>query len=98
MSIDEIIDELKSENGYYANNGMTDIAEFNTEIIYCLEELKGLTTNIFGYIEFNKNLAYNKAINDFVEACEKQLLQIYMQRNIHMLDIRNIAEQLKKEI
>ena len=65
MTIDKIIEELKSENGYYANNGMTDVAEFNTEIIYCLEELKGLRTNFYGYIEFNKNLAYNMAIDDF---------------------------------
>ena len=96
-TIDEIIEELKSENGYYANNGMTDVAEFNTKIIYCLEELKGLRTNIFGYIEFNKNLAYNMAINDFVLTCEKQLIEIYKQRYIDMRDIRKIAEQLIKE-
>ena len=61
MTIDEAIEELKSENGYYANNGMTDVAEFNTKIIYLLEELKGLRTNI----KFNKNLAYNMAIDDY---------------------------------
>ena len=36
MTIDEAIEELKSENGYYANNGMTDVAEFNTKIIRLL--------------------------------------------------------------
>ena len=40
MTLDEAIEQLKSENGYYANNGMTDVAEFNTKIIRWLEELK----------------------------------------------------------
>ena len=40
IMIDEAIEELKSENGYYANNGITYVAEFNTKIIRCLRNYK----------------------------------------------------------
>ena len=66
MTIDEAIEELKSENGYYANNGMTDVAEFNTKIIRLLEELKVYQQHEIicrkGY-----NAGYNKAIDDLME-------------------------------
>ena len=38
---------------------------------------------------------YNKALNDFVNACEKQCTTMYRQRYVDMRDIINIAEQLK---
>ena len=38
---------------------------------------------------------YNKALNDFVNACEKQFTTMYGQRYVDMRDIVNIAEQLK---
>ena len=39
--------------------------------------------------------AYNKAIDDFVNVCEKQFTTMYGQRYVDMRDIVNIAEQLK---
>ena len=38
---------------------------------------------------------YNKAIDDFVNGCEKQFVTMYGQRYVDMRDIVNIAEQLK---
>ena len=38
---------------------------------------------------------YNKAIDDFVNVCEKQFTTVYGQRYLDMRDIVNIAEQLK---
>ena len=38
---------------------------------------------------------YNKAVDDFVNVCEKQFTTIYGQRYVDMRDIVNIAEQLK---
>ena len=38
---------------------------------------------------------YNKAIDDFVNVCEKQFTTMYGQRYVDMRDIVNIAEQLK---
>ena len=39
---------------------------------------------------------YNKALNDFVNVCEKQFTTMYGQRYVDMRDIVNIAEQLKE--
>ena len=39
---------------------------------------------------------YNKALDDFVNACEKQFTTMYGQRYVDMRDIVNIAEQLKE--
>ena len=41
---------------------------------------------------------YNKALDDFVNACEKQFTMMYGQRYVDMRDIKNIAEQLKAGI
>ena len=38
---------------------------------------------------------YNKAIDDFVNVCEKQFTTMYGQRYVDMRDIVNIAERLK---
>ena len=38
---------------------------------------------------------YNKALNDFVNACEKQFTTMYGQRYVDMRDIEEMAEQLK---
>ena len=40
---------------------------------------------------------YNKALNDFVNVCEKQFTTMYGQRYVDMRDIVNIAEQLKED-
>ena len=39
---------------------------------------------------------YNKAIDDFVNFCEKQFTTMYGQRYVDMRDIVNIAEKLKE--
>ena len=55
-------------------------------------------------IEYNKGFdygfktGYNKAIDDFVKACNKQFAIMYGQRYVDMRDIVNIAEQLKAGI
>ena len=38
---------------------------------------------------------YNKALNNLVNACEKQFTTMYGQRYVDMRDIVNIAERLK---
>ncbi len=82
MTIDEAIDELKRENGYYANNGMTDVAEFNTKIIIWLEEFKELKKSAPNRMLYMNGFkaGYNKAIDDFA---------------ILMKETLNLAEQLK---
>ena len=40
---------------------------------------------------------YNKALNDFVNVCEKQFTTMYGQRYVDIRDIVNIAEQLKED-
>ena len=96
MTIDEALEQLKSENGYYANNGMTDVAEFNTKIIRWLEDYKRIKMLI--PIEQALKAEYNKALDDFVNVCEKQFTTMYGQRYVDMRDIKNIAEQLKEGV
>ena len=99
MAIDEVIEELKSENGYYANNGMIDVAEFNTEIIRWLEELKELRETSCGYskedIELNRNAMYNKAIDDFVRFANDMPTVEEEDGTIRPMWLEEIAEQLK---
>lgn len=90
MTIDEAIEELKSDNGYYANNGMADVAEFNTKIIRWLEDYKRIKMLI--PIEQALKNEYNKAIDDFVKMAYEELL--YSER-LTEIDIDYIAEQLK---
>ena len=58
-------------------------------LIEAFENLKIEDVNMF-------QLGYNKAIDDFVNACEKQFTTMYGQRYVDMRDIVNIAEQLKE--
>ena len=100
MTIDEAIEELKSENGYYANNGMADVAEFNTNIIRWLEELKELRATSCGYrkedIEPNRNAIYNKAIDDFVKYANTMPTVEEDDGTIRPMWLEEIAEQLKE--
>ena len=94
MTIDEAIIELKSENGYYANNGMTDVSEFNTEIIRWLEEMKKYKEKPEGYLwDEAVQQGYNKAIDDFVAHIENITDQDEPLYNIRW---DYIAEQLKE--
>ena len=107
MTIDEAIEELKSENGYYANNGMTDVAEFNTKIIRLLEELKELRVTVSelqcemqatgALLNERDKETRNKAIDDFAE----KLLSAFDETNIKEYGfypenlIMQVAKQLK---
>ena len=59
------------------------------KLIEAFDNLKIEDVNMF-------QLGYNKAIDDFVNACEKQFTTMYGQRYVDMRDIVNIAEQLKE--
>ena len=73
------------ENKDYIVQLVNNIAK---TLIEAFENLKIEDVNMF-------QLGYNKAIDDFVNACEKQFTTMYGQRYVDMRDIVNIAEQLK---
>ena len=86
MTIDEA-EKIKTvvENKDYIVQLVNIIAK---TLIEAFENLKIEDVNMF-------QLGYNKAIDDFVNACEKQFTTMYGQRYVDMRDIVNIAEQLK---
>ena len=86
MTIDEA-EKIKTvvENKDYIVQLVNAIAK---TLIEAFENLKIEDVNMF-------QLGYNKAIDDFVNACEKQFTTMYGQRYVDMRDIVNIAEQLK---
>ena len=103
MTIDETIEELKSENGYYANIGMTYVAEFNTKIIRWLEELKALKNglnikcdNLNEALEKGKKIGYNKALDDFVKFASDMPTVEEEDGTIRPMRLEEIAEQLKE--
>ena len=74
-------------------------AEYHKQIADWLEELVMLRLDSC-MIHMPERLhlvenGYNKALDDFVNACEKQFTTMYGQRYVDMRDIKNIAEQLK---
>ena len=74
-------------------------AEYHKQIADWLEELVMLRLDscmihMPDRLHLVKN-GYNKALNDFVNVCEKQFTTMYGQRYVDMRDIVNIAEQLK---
>ena len=87
MTIDEA-EKIKTvvENKDYIVQLVNTIAK---TLIEAFENLKIEDVNMF-------QLGYNKAIDDFVNACEKQFTTMYGQRYVDMRDIVNIAEQLKE--
>ena len=86
MTIDEA-EKIKTvvENKDYIVQLVNTIAK---TLIEAFENLKIEDVNMF-------QLGYNKAIDDFVNACEKQFTTMYGQRYVDMRDIVNIAERLK---
>ena len=86
MTIDEA-EKIKTvvENKDYIVQLVNDIEK---TLIEAFENLKIEDVNMF-------QLGYNKAIDDFVNACEKQFTTMYGQRYVDMRDIVNIAERLK---
>ena len=86
MTIDEV-EKIKTvvENKDYIVQLVNTVAKTMVE---AFENLKIEDVNMF-------QLGYNKAIDDFVNACEKQFTTMYGQRYVDMRDIKNIAEKLK---
>lgn len=83
MTLDEAIADCK-ENDLY------QISEW-------LEELKAIKSDGFtdNLLDMGFTKGYNKALNDFMNVCEKQVTTMYGQRYVDMRDIVNISEQLK---
>ena len=74
-------------------------AEYHKQIADWLEELVMLRLDSC-MIHMPERLhlvenGYNKALNDFVNACEKQFTTMYGQRYVDMRNIKEMAEQLK---
>ena len=86
MSIDEA-EKIKTvvENKDYIVQLVNTVAK---TLVEAFENLKIEDVNMF-------QLGYNKAIDDFVNVCEKQFTTMYGQRYVDMRDIKNIAEKLK---
>ena len=99
MTLEEAIEQFK----YDAECNRADLdlsyAEDNEQIAEWLEELVMLRLDSC-MIHMPERLhlvenGYNKALNDFVNVCEKQFTTMYGQRYVDMRDIVNIVEQLK---
>ena len=97
MTLDEAINILKSDIEYNKSIGCD--TSYEEQIADWLEELVMLRLDSC-MIHMPERLhlvenGYNKALNDFVNVCEKQFTTMYGQRYVDMRDIVNIAEQLK---
>ena len=95
--------ELLKEQGYVlsdtSTNHIYDAIRYSKSIIRLLGDLKLLRLDSC-MIHMPERLqlvenGYNKALNDFVEACDNQFVAMYGQRYIDMRNIKEIAEQLK---
>lgn len=97
MTLDEAINILKSDIEYNKSIGCD--TSYEKQLADWLEELVMLRLDSC-MIHMPERLhlvenGYNKAIDDFVNACEKQFTTMYGQRYVDMRDIVNIAERLK---
>ena len=109
LSIDEAIAMLKFNNKHIADLGNDDlqqIAEWLEQLkdyqdknkmvvrvdVENMDSIKDKIEELSKYAERQ----YNKALNDFVNACEKRFTTMYGQRYVDMRDIVSIAEQLKE--
>ena len=97
LSIDEVIEELKNENDYYTNNGMTDAVEFNTKIIRWLEELKAIKDGSIPIIHGKAELElHDKAIrNEAIDDAKSVILQT-LDNEILVDTLHLRLEQLKE--
>ena len=75
----------------YTGNDVKNITDANE---YKLVMEYGIAFKELDCTEHDKEI-YNKALNNLVNACEKQFTTMYGQRYVDMRDIVNIAEQLK---
>ena len=71
------------------------IDEIKRQMFIDSEEVCGNTMIDTYQAEENIEQSYNKALDDFVNACEKQFTAMYGQRYVDMRNIKEIAEQLK---
>ena len=97
MTLDEAINIEKSDIEYNKSIGCD--TSYEEQIADWLEELAMLRLDSC-MIHMSERLhlvenGYNKALNDFVNVCEKQFITMYGQRYVDMRDIVNIVEQLK---
>ena len=97
MTIDEIITTERDNAEFSKRNNHYGSSDYHNKIAELLEELKSYRENSNGYskedIELNRNAMYNKAIDDFVNACKSNTLcQTF---GLRQCDIEEIAEQLK---
>lgn len=92
MTIDEAIEDLKRIVNYEARNGYDRFAEFLSQILKWLEELKA-KRNIG---EWAYKQGYNKAIDDFAEILLKHKSKDeYPIMVFDEFTIKKFAEQLK---
>ena len=93
LSIDEAIDFC---NGKSKNIKLRTEPKTFEQIAEWLEELKAdriALEKANGYLEANYRLGYNKAIDDFINACKEDILcQTF---GLHQKNIERITEQLK---
>ena len=75
----------------YTGNDVKNITDANE---YKLVMEYGIAFKELDCTEHDKEI-YNKALNNLVNACEKQFTTMYGQRYVDMRDIVNIAEQLR---
>ena len=75
----------------YTGNDVKNITDTDT---YKLVMEYGIAFKELDCTEHDKKI-YSKALDDFVNACEKQFTTMYGQRYVDMRDIVNIVEQLK---
>ena len=100
MTIDEPIEKHKklkiSAERNNDKRGAFYSAEEHKQLAEWLEELKEYKEKPEGYLwDEAVQQGYNKAIDDFVSACNKQFVTMYGQRYIDMRNIKEIEEQLK---
>ena len=98
---DKLNKTLGKSSPYY-NTDCIKCAEEHEQLADWLEELAMLRLDSC-MIHMPERLhlvenGYNKALDDFVNACNKQFAIMYGQRYVDMRDIVNIAEQLKAGI
>ena len=91
MTIDEAIKELKNFS-YLTNSEELQIAEWLEELV--MLRLDSCMIHMPERLQLVES-GYNKALNDFVNVCEKKSTTMYGQRYVDMRDIVYIAEQLK---
>ena len=92
MTLDETIEKYREKGNPYGTC-CEGCEKEHEQLAEWLEDYKRIKMLI--PIEQSLKNEYNKAIDDFVNACEKQFTTMYGQRYVDMRDIVNMAERLK---